>query len=73
VLDCHVRGGTLRYDVCGSWLVKLAESAEFNGVDPGADLRDEFDRVERLRGEPAGGPQGADGGPSTPADAHGRP
>ncbi|NQW48439.1 MAG: acetolactate decarboxylase [Planctomycetes bacterium] len=53
VLNCHVRGGTVRYDVCGNWLVKLAESADFDSVDLSVDLREELLRVERLRGEPA--------------------
>lgn len=50
VLDCHVRGGTIRFDVCGSWLVKLDESAAFNEVDLATDMRDELDRIERIRG-----------------------
>jgi acetolactate decarboxylase len=50
VLDCHVRGGTIRFDICGSWLVKLDESADFNGVDLSADMRDELERIERIRG-----------------------
>jgi acetolactate decarboxylase len=55
VLDCHLRGGTILYDVCGSWLVKLDESADFNGVNLSTDLRDELDRIERLRGGSADG------------------
>jgi len=51
VLDCDVRGGTVRFDVCGSWLVKLDESAAFNAVDLSADMRDELERIERLRGD----------------------
>jgi acetolactate decarboxylase len=58
VLDCHLRGGTIRYDVCGSWLVKLEESADFNGVNLSTDLREELERVERLRTTPAGDPSG---------------
>lgn len=50
VLECHVRGGMIRYDICGSWLVKLDESDEFNGVNLATDMRDELDRIERLRG-----------------------
>jgi acetolactate decarboxylase len=53
VLDCHLRGGTISYDVCGSWLVKLEESADFNGVNLSADLREELDLIERTRGRPA--------------------
>lgn len=53
VLDCHLRGGTICYDVCGSWLVKLEESADFNGVNLSADLREELDLIERTRGRPA--------------------
>jgi acetolactate decarboxylase len=58
VLDCHMRGGTIRYDVCGSWLVKLEESADFNGVNLSTDLREELERVERLRTTPAADPSG---------------
>jgi acetolactate decarboxylase len=53
VLDSHLRGGTISYDVCGSWLVKLEESADFNGVNLSADLREELDLIERTRGRPA--------------------
>lgn len=53
VLDCRLRGGTIQYDVCGSWLVRLDESADFNGVNLSTDLREELDRVERLRDSPA--------------------
>lgn len=57
VLDCHVRAGIVRFDICGSWLVKLEESAEFNGVDLSTDMREELERIERLRGiAPAAGP-----------------
>jgi acetolactate decarboxylase len=54
VLDCHLRGGTVRFDVCGSWLVKLDESADFDRVNLSADLDDELDRIERVRGEKDG-------------------
>jgi acetolactate decarboxylase len=50
VLDCHLRGGTVRFDICGSWLVKLDESADFDRVNLSADLGDELDRIERVRG-----------------------
>lgn len=50
VLDCHLRGGTVRFDVCGSWLVKLDESADFDRVNLSADLGDELERIERIRG-----------------------
>jgi len=52
VLDCHLRGGTIRYDICGNWLVKLDESADFNRVDLSTDLREELDRIERRRSQP---------------------
>jgi acetolactate decarboxylase len=57
VLDCDVRGGTIRFDVCGSWLVKVDESAAFNAVDLAADMREELDRLERLRGDDARRPE----------------
>lgn len=66
VLDCHLRGGTILYDVCGSWLVKLDESADFNRINLSADLRDELDRVERLRSEPAGSQPRAPSSPNPP-------
>ena len=66
VLDCQLRGGTIRHDVCGSWLVKLDESADFNRVNLSADLRDELDRVERLRTDPAGLQPSPTKPPSTP-------
>jgi len=56
VLDCHVRGGTIRFDICGSWLVKVDESAEFNGVNLTVDMRDQLERIERGRGSGAGTP-----------------
>lgn len=66
VLDCHVRGGTIRYDVCGSWLVKLDESADFNDVNLSTDLREELDRIERLRREPVDAQSPTPSSPSTP-------
>jgi acetolactate decarboxylase len=50
VLDCHLRGGTVRFDVCGSWLVKIDESADFDRVNLSTDLDGELDRIERIRG-----------------------
>ena len=52
VLECSLRGGTIHYDVCGGWLVKLEESPAFDGVNLSADVREELDRIERLRGPP---------------------
>jgi acetolactate decarboxylase len=50
VLDCRVRGGRVRHDVCRSWEVKLDTSAEFNRADLGRDLSHELRRVESSRG-----------------------
>ena len=66
VLDCHLRGGTIRYDVCGSWLVKLDESADFNEVNLSADLREELDRIERLRSGPTDVQSPTTSSPTTP-------
>jgi len=49
VLDCKIRDGTIAYDKCNSWLIKLNESG-YNGKDLSADLSQELDEVERLRG-----------------------
>ncbi|MEA2631208.1 MAG: acetolactate decarboxylase [Chloroflexota bacterium] len=51
VLDCQVREGRVRHEVCRDWLVKLDGSAEFNGVDLGEDLSRDLRRVESSRGE----------------------
>jgi acetolactate decarboxylase len=50
VLDCQVRDGRVRYDVCGDWLVKLSHSSKFNAVDVGRDLSRDLKRVESSRG-----------------------
>jgi acetolactate decarboxylase len=51
VLDCRVREGRVRYDVCRDWLIKLDGSDEFNEVDPGADFSHDLRRVESSRRE----------------------
>lgn len=51
LLDCRVRDGQVRYDVCGDWLLKLSESKEFNATDIGRDLSRDLKRVESSRGE----------------------
>lgn len=50
VLDCRVREGRVRHDVCRDWLVKLDDSPGFNGVDLGQDRSDDLRRVESSRG-----------------------
>lgn len=50
VLDCRVREGRVRYDVCRSWEVKLDSSAEFNQLDLGKDQSRDLHRVESSRG-----------------------
>ncbi len=50
VLDCRVRDGRMRYDVCRDWLVKLDGSAGFNSTDLGRDLSHDLRRVESSRG-----------------------
>jgi acetolactate decarboxylase len=50
VLDCRVREGLVRYDVCGDWLVKLSRSSKFDAIDVGRDLSRDLKRVESSRG-----------------------
>ena len=50
VLDCRVREGRVRYDVCRNWEVKLDGSAEFNRADLGEDRSGDLRRVESSRG-----------------------
>jgi acetolactate decarboxylase len=50
VLDCRVRDGRVRYDVCRDWLVELDGSAEFNSEDLGKDQSHDLRRVESSRG-----------------------
>ncbi|AGA29252.1 acetolactate decarboxylase [Singulisphaera acidiphila] len=51
LLDCRVRDGRVRYDICGDWLLKLSESKEFNTTDLGRDLSRDLKRVESSRGQ----------------------
>ena len=51
VLECRIRGGRVRYDVCRDWMVKLDGSAGFNGAELGRDTSRELRRVEGSRGE----------------------
>jgi len=51
VLECQVTEGRVQYDVSCNWQIKLDHSAEFNGVELGADLSRELHRVESSRGE----------------------
>lgn len=54
VLDCRVREGRVRHDVCRSWEVKLDASAEIDRADLGKDQSGDLRRVESSRagGEP---------------------
>ena len=54
VLDCEVREGSVQYDVCRDWLIKLDDSAGFNGLDLSADLSHDVRRVESSRTEETG-------------------
>jgi acetolactate decarboxylase len=53
VLDCNVRAGKVRFEVCRDWLIKLDGSAEINGVDLGRDLSRDVRRVESSRDDEA--------------------
>ena len=50
VLDCRVRDGRLRYDVCHDWEVKLPDSRRFDEADLAEDHSGDLKRVENLRG-----------------------
>jgi acetolactate decarboxylase len=50
VLDCRVRDGRVRYDVCHDWEVKLPQSQGFNEANLTEDLGGDLKRVENLRG-----------------------
>jgi acetolactate decarboxylase len=52
LLECTFRAGTIRYDICGDWTVRLDQSRGFNAPDLGTDLRDEVEDVETRRGVP---------------------
>ncbi len=49
VLDCRVRDGRVRYDVCHDWEVRLPRSQGFNEANLTEDLRGDLKRVESLR------------------------
>lgn len=66
VFDCEIRGGTVRYDVCGDWTVKLDRSESFDRTDVAADLEEQVRNVESLRGDESGR---ADEPRSTPTNA----
>jgi acetolactate decarboxylase len=51
VLDCQVVEGRVRYDICRNWMIRLGDSAEFNGANLGQDLKSELERVESSRGD----------------------
>ncbi len=51
VLECQIQEGTIRFDVCGDWTVKLDRSAAFNDKDLSGDLREQVKQVESPRGE----------------------
>ena len=57
VLDCRVREGRVRHDVCRNWLVTLGDSVEFDGADLGKDQGRDLQRVEHSRD---GGPKALD-------------
>ena len=52
LLECTVRAGTIRYDICGDWTVRLDQSRGFNTPDLGTDLREQVEGVETRRGAP---------------------
>jgi len=50
VLDCRVRDGRVRYDVCRDWSIKLEGTPGFNAADLIKDRGRELRRVESSRG-----------------------
>lgn len=50
VLDCRIREGEVRYDVCRDWLVKLDHSAGADGADLNQNLSRQLHQVESSRG-----------------------
>jgi len=52
LLECTFRAGTIRYDICGDWTVRLDQSRGFNTPDLGTDLREQVEGVETRRGAP---------------------
>ena len=51
VLDCQIRDGQVRYDICTDWSVKLEGSPDFNAADLVKDRSRELKRVESSRGD----------------------
>lgn len=49
ILDCRVRSGSVRYDVCREWEILLPESPGFDAADLTPDLSRELKRVESDR------------------------
>lgn len=50
VLDCKIREGHIRHDVCSNWNIKLESSVDFNKANLTGDLRKEINEVETSRG-----------------------
>jgi len=53
VLACQIRDADVHYDVCTDWVVKLPDSAAFNSLNLGQDLREELESVEKSRTDKA--------------------
>ncbi|QEH35869.1 Alpha-acetolactate decarboxylase precursor [Aquisphaera giovannonii] len=51
VLDCKVRDGRVRHDVCGEWSVLLEPAGAFDEADLVKDRSKELHRVESSRGD----------------------
>lgn len=49
VLNCEIAGGTLEFDKCDSWLIRLPDTLGKEGKDVSADLRQDVDSVEHVR------------------------
>ncbi|SFJ47881.1 acetolactate decarboxylase [Planctomicrobium piriforme] len=50
VFDCRIESGTISFDRCKTWVVKLNDSLGAGGKDLSQDLSKELNKVERQRG-----------------------
>jgi acetolactate decarboxylase len=51
ILDCKIRAGTVQFDLCDNWFIKLETTPDFNLAKIGQDLSKELHKVESSRGD----------------------
>jgi len=61
VFDCRIQSGTVSFDRCRTWTIRLDDSLESSSHDLGQDLSREIQQVERQRGTSP--PQGTESQP----------